>query len=112
MSAQVGIMAVNGIVWTYINPMAPELVGFIPDFLHQTDPRPAAEQFAANYCGGWDTFKGFTIGGDFSLKYPGDPVMHPIMWCMSPSGERVFIYESGWTMVLQQDGNFEVARLD
>lgn len=90
-----------------------ELVGFIPSFINESEPRPAREQFDANYRhgGGWRPFDGFKMNKDHSLKYPGDPALKP-MARMSLRHEVIFIYEWGWVAVVQPDGSFEVCRMD
>ena len=56
-------------------------LGFLPSFLSEADPRPAAEQIHANYThgGGWNprlhgqSFDPVTL----ALTYPGDPPLYP-----------------------------------
>lgn len=85
-------------------------LGFIPSFLSGEDPRPAVEQIADNYCGGWDSFKGPTFDADFRLCYPGDPPMTPRAWT-TLRDETIRVYDYGFTAIFQQDGSFDVARL-
>lgn len=87
-------------------------LGYIPSFLSEADPRPAKEQFEENYSfGGWQPMKGFKLNKDMSLKYPGDPPMKP--WAEATlRQELIYVYQSGWVMILQPDMSFEVARLD
>jgi hypothetical protein len=92
--------------------MTQEHLGFLPDFLSPGDPRPAAEQFDANYhFGGWTPFKGFKLLEDNSLKYPGDPKMPPLAKAQLRD-ELILFYESAWVAIIQPDSSFEVARLD
>lgn len=100
-------------------PFAPDyihlsdIVGFIPSFVSEQDDRPAAKQIddAYNYGGGWRSFKGFTLGADNSIKYPGDPAHQP--WAVAKfRDETIVVYESGWTAIIQPDRSFEIARLD
>ena len=57
-----------------------EMLGFLPSFLNENDPRPAAQQFDANYQhgGGWQPMEGWTLADDDMLKYPGDPPQSPL----------------------------------
>lgn len=87
-------------------------VGFIPSFLDNDDPRPAREQFHEGYAhgGGWRSMKGFTRDG-MTLTYPGDPPFMPIA-AIPFRNETVLIYRHGIVAIIQQDGSFEVSRLD
>jgi hypothetical protein len=101
------------IITTILQPGGKALLGYLPSFLSEVDPRKVAEQFNENYAhgGGWDPFQGFTLGTDFSLKYPGDPAMKPVAM-LAFREEKVFVYESAWVAIVQPDGTFEVCRMD
>lgn len=87
-------------------------LGFIPSFLSLDDPRPAREQFDANYIGGWNPFTGFTLNqGDKSIEYPGDPRL-PALFEMTFREEAIFVYSHAWVLILQKDGSFEISRMD
>lgn len=88
-------------------------LGLIPSFLSETDPRPAAEQINTNYgfAGGWNPQPKFKLLNDGSLEYPGDPVLHPLFESRLRD-EHIFVYEYGYTAIVQKDGSFEVCRLD
>ena len=87
-------------------------LGFIPAFMDEGDPRPAAEQIAASYIGGWDSFKGFTYNPQtHELSYPGDPPMLNVASAYLRD-ELVLVYPYGWTVIVQPDGSFDAARLD
>jgi hypothetical protein len=98
----------------------PDELGLLPDFIDQSDPRPAREQFDAAYAhgGGWRPIKGFTQGRNedgrpgIVLRYPGDPPFHPIAtWPLRH--ELIVVYRHGIVAVFNtQDGTFQVARLD
>jgi hypothetical protein len=92
----------------------PEELGMLPDFINQNDPRPAREQFDANYQhgGGWHPIPGFIHRKGVSLEYPGDPPYHPIaMWPLRD--ELIVVYRYGLVAIFQvKTGAFEVARLD
>jgi hypothetical protein len=92
----------------------PEELGMLPDFINQNDPRPAREQFDANYQhgGGWHPIPGFIHRKGVSLEYPGDPPYHPIaMWPLRD--EMIVVYRYGLVAIFQvKTGAFEVARLD
>jgi hypothetical protein len=95
-------------------PHDPEELGFIPSFLDERDSRPAAEQFHANYIGGWHPQDGFTRNRDgkgFALLYPGDPPLSPIAM-MKLRKELVLIYPHGYVGIFRADGSCEIARMD
>jgi hypothetical protein len=90
-----------------------DVVGFIPMWLDVSDLRPAAKQLNDHYAhgGGWRPFKGFELVRENCLKYPGDPMHRPLAR-IKFRDEEIFIYESGWVMIKQPDGTFEVCRMD
>jgi hypothetical protein len=93
---------------------ASNMVGFIPDWLDPENPAPAKEQLDQNYRhgGGWFPTTGFTFDRKtLTLNYPQDPPMYPFA-VMRLRDERIFMYPHAWVMILQQDGSFEVARMD
>jgi hypothetical protein len=90
----------------------PQDWGFIPGFLSEKDPRPAKEQFNERYVSGWCSFKGFTFDEDTeTLKYPGDPIMHPLSAIMFRD-ETILLYPHQWILILQPDHTWDVARMD
>lgn len=88
-----------------------DIVGIIPSFLNEDDPRPAREQFNSAYISGWSPVPGFRMGPDYGLRYPDDPVMMPKAM-MKLRKEIILVYESGWVAIIQPDKSWEVARLD
>jgi hypothetical protein len=92
---------------------AHDVWGFIPSFLYADDPRPAREQFNERYVGGWMPGPpGLVFDFDtVTLTYPGDPPMTPIS-AMQFRTEWVLLFPSDWVLILQQDGSWEVARMD
>ena len=95
-----------------------EVVGLIPSFLDENNPAPASQQIDANYQhgGGWSNFKGFElkeIGNKnlYALQYPGDPPMHELSRATFRDQTIVF-FESSWLAIIEQDGSFEVSRID
>ena len=93
---------------------AERLIGPLPSFLDPKDPRPAREQFDANYrFGGWQPIKGFTCDwkNDGTIHYPGDPPLKPIAG-MRLRKEAVMFYDYALVAVVQPDGTYEIARLD
>ena len=102
------------LTWKRLHPKAtPEMLGYIPMFLHGNDPRSAKEQLDANYVhGGFQPFHGFTMSADgMRLIYPGDPPMQAIAETKLRD-ETIRLYEAEWVAVIQPDGSFEVARMD
>lgn len=99
-------------IWRQMHPRANlEMLGFIPSFLDENDPRPAREQFNANYVGGWYPFTGFKLWSDERLKYPEDPPLQPL-FRTSLRDEEIIVYEYAWVLIRQTDGSWEVARMD
>jgi len=93
--------------------MTPEHLGLLPGMLDPADPRPAREQFDANYQhgGGWDPFKGFTLRADNSLSYPGDPPTKPLAMT-TLRDELIVFYQYSWVAIIQPDRSFECCRMD
>ena len=97
--------------WDMLHSLHPDVIGLIPMFISAHDERPAAEQFADNYMGGWDSFKGFTMDENGVLSYPSDPPLLPIA-IAHLGNETIRVYEYGWVSIQSADGSFDVARLD
>lgn len=91
----------------------PDALGMLPYFLDDQDPRPAAEQFDANYAhgGGWRPIKGFTLLSGGKIKYPGDPAHKPFAQTQLRD-EVILFYDYGLVAVLSPGGKLEVARMD
>lgn len=91
-----------------------DMIGYIPEFLVENDPRPAAEQFNERYAhgGGWQPFQGFTRNEDTNvIKYPGDPPIAPVAKIIFRQ-EQIFIYPHAWVSIVQSDGSWEICRMD
>lgn len=100
-------------VWRACHPdMRPEMLGYIPSFLDEDDPRPAREQFNEKYIGGWTPFRGFTLLPDGNLSYPGDPPMQLLAETTLHNKEVIRFYDCAWVMILQTDGTHEICRMD
>lgn len=100
------------VVWKLLHPNAtPDMLGFIPGFLSDTDPRPAREQFQSNYVGGWQPFPGFTMRPNGDLSYPGDPPTK-LLAEAKLRDETIRFYQHAWVAVIQPDGSFEISRMD
>jgi hypothetical protein len=101
--------------WTMLHPqMTPAHLGYLPGFLSDADPRPAAEQIDDNYRhgGGWHKFEGFAFDPKrLTLKYPGDPTFRALAMT-SLRDETLYFFDHSWLLILQKDGAWEVARLD
>lgn len=96
------------------SPRAVELLGFIPAFLSEHDPRPAKEQFDSAYAhgGGWHPMKGWILyTTDGAMEYPGDPIYKPLARAQLRD-ETIYVYEHAWVSIVQKDRSFEVARMD
>jgi hypothetical protein len=101
-------------VWIMLHPkMTPEHLGFIPSFLSEDDPEPAAKQIHKNYTGGggWFPMHGFEKEDNNVLQYPGDPPLKPLAMTMLRK-ETILFYQHDIVCIVQPDGTWEAARLD
>lgn len=98
--------------YTYV----PDLLGFIPTFLDHNSEEPAKEQLDRNYQhgGGWRKFEGFKWDRDnMEIVYPGDPPYVAIAIAQLPkTKEKVYVFQHAWVLIEQEDGSWEVARMD
>jgi hypothetical protein len=100
--------------WTMKHPRANlDMLGWIPGFLDEDDPRPAREQIDANYQhgGGWQPMPKFYYDARGNLKYPGDPPLTLIAETKLRD-EVVKFYDCSWVAIVQPDGAFEISRVD
>ena len=90
-----------------------DIVGLIPAFLEEDDPRPAREQIDDRYAhgGGWQPLDGWTLLNDGSILYEGDPPLSPVVWTHLRH-ETIIIYHHSWVAIIRENGSFEVARCD
>lgn len=101
-------------LWIMKHPQATlEMLGYIPGFLSEHDPRPAREQLHTGYShgGGWEPFVGFSMLPNGDMSYPGDPPTQ-LLAETQLRNETIRFYEHAWVAIVQPDGSFEVARLD
>lgn len=89
-----------------------EMLGYLPFFLDPADPRPAREQFDDHYgrYGGWSPMNGWVLR-DIDIIYPGDPP-RPILAKCKLRDETILFCGGAWTVIVQPDGQYEVARMD
>jgi hypothetical protein len=100
--------------WYLLHPeMRAEMLGFIPSFLDEADPRPAKEQFNERYVsgGGWSPFSGFRLGHNNALSYPGDPPLVALAETKLRN-ELIVFYRHAWVAIIQPDRTFEACRMD
>jgi hypothetical protein len=90
-----------------------EMLGAIPSFLSEYDPRDARTQIneAYAFAGGWQPFPNFVMLEDGTLIYPGDPPL-PVLCSTRLRDEKIYYYQHSWLAIVQPDGSYEVARLD
>lgn len=91
-----------------------EHLGYLPNFVSESDPRPAKEQYAENYAhgGGWRPMQGWQMNRmTFAITYPGDPQLRPFAFTKLRD-ERIFFYPTSQVAIVQPDGSFEVCRMD
>lgn len=98
-------------LWIMMNGGDPEMLGFLPSFIDENDPRPAREQFDANYQYGgyWRTVGRLDDAG--VMYYPGDPPMPPIAMTVLRE-ETIYVYPTEFVAIVQPDGSFVTQRMD
>lgn len=110
----------NGLLWAIVHEQATlEHFGFIPMFLHASDSRSAKEQINENYAhgGGWRPMlpeMKFIPGTNCFhpvLQYPGDPDFLEIGHTQIRN-ETVYLFTNAFVAIVQQDGSYEIARID
>jgi len=93
----------------------PEVLGFIPTFVSELDPRPAREQFDEHYAhgGGWHLMPHWALidGPGYVIKYPGDRPLQPLALA-NFRRETICFYDGSFVAIFQTDGSFEVDRMD
>jgi hypothetical protein len=100
-----------------------DYLGLIPHFLYETNPEPAAIQINRSYehGGGWRPMPKWqrTNPDSFIISYPGDdllysPIAKATLHADDPTlpTEIICIYQSAWVAIFQENGSFEVARID
>ena len=97
-----------------------QMLGFIPRFLSNDDTRPARVQINENYKhgGGWRPFQGFVMLSDNMITYPGDPpyllLYESVLHGDHPhlKTEIIRFYQHEWLAIIQEDGSYEIARID
>jgi hypothetical protein len=101
--------------WKLCHPRATyDMLGHLPFYLSEDNPRPAKEQLDQNYRhgGGWQPFQGHRFNPErLTLSYPGDPPMQAIGETKLRD-ERIILFESAWVVIIQKDGSYEIARMD
>lgn len=98
----------------HLHPRADDYLGFIPEFFNPHDPRPAREQLDTAYAhgGGWHPLSGWIFDHKTQkIKYPGDPALSPVAYA-GLRNEHIYVYPHAWVAIVQEDGTFEVARMD
>jgi hypothetical protein len=102
---------------TALHPrMTPEHLGFIPEILLDSDPRPMKEQINDRYRhgGGWHPISGMELLDGGTMRYPGDPLFEPVAKIELEDGRKEFayFYQHDFVAIIQPDGSFEVSRMD
>ena len=93
----------------------PEMLGYLPSFLNEDDPRPAREQLDANYQhgGGWRPMDGWTFDPKtLVIRFPGDPTFRPYAMTTLHGKETILFYLHDWVLIQQEDDSFEIARMN
>ena len=88
-----------------------ESMGVIPLFIADHD-KPAAKQIAEYYIGGWSPMDGWEMLANGCVKYSGDQPLSPAAQLVKLDGEIVRFYPGAWISIQQENGDFEIARID
>ena len=102
------------ITFTMLHPRATtEMLGYIPQFFSESDPRPAAEQLdeAYSHGGGWSPMPKWRMSHDGIITYPGDNPLKPIAMAMLRN-ETIYVYQHAWVGIVQPDKSYQVSRVD
>lgn len=101
------------IIFKMLHPRAThDMLGYVPGFFSEADPRPAREQINANYRSGWFPLKGGRMTPKTGLyKYPGDPALMPIA-VAKLRDETIYFYQYEMLSIVQPDGSYEIARVN
>lgn len=92
-------------------------MGIVPAFLSAHDPRPMAEQLNEGYehGGGWVPSSGFTLKngdvGKAELTFAGEPPMFEYARA-TMRDETLIMFDYSFFAIVQNDGSFEVCRMD
>lgn len=91
-----------------------DLIGFLPEILQDSDPRPAKDQLNERYShgGGYQPFDGFKLIDDaHTIQYPDDPPYKPLAGSYLPlSKEHLYLYPNAWLRIVQADGSWTITR--
>lgn len=101
-------------MWELHPDVTIEVLGFLPEMLHELDPRSASRQFNERYAhgGGWRPQAGFKLNAkSLELQYPGDPPFRPIAKTKLRD-ETIILYDHEIVAIVQADGSFEACRMD
>jgi hypothetical protein len=107
-------MPIELMLWVPKHPEAKvDMLGILPSFLSNFDPRPAAKQLDENYRhgGGWSPQSKFTMLPNGDLQYPGDPPME-LLFETKLRDETIRFYNYAYVAIIQSDGSFEACRID
>lgn len=98
--------------FTLIHPRASkEMLGYVPEFFSAADPRPAREQIAENYIGGWSPMRGFQVTDD-GIRYSGGDPIWELVAEAKLRDETIRFYRGAWVGIFQPDGSHEISCVD
>ena len=100
--------------WICFSDHAEDILGLLPEIFRADDDRPAVEQANDRYAhgGGWFPQTGWTIEpGTGIAHYDGDPPFQPL--CVAKlHDEMIIVYPHAYVAILQEDGSYQMARMD
>jgi hypothetical protein len=121
MPNELTLTGLTGLEWkldptTHFAEVDPELLagllGFIPGII--LGRHSAEEEVNAGYAhgGGWHSFSGFSMDHAGVMSYSGDPDQFPVAKATNSLGETIYVYENAWVAIRQEDGQYDVSRMD
>lgn len=95
----------------YANDFITNSLGPIPQLIDGDSPMQIAGQLEA--WAGWSPQPNdgsWTLFADDYLSYKGTKPVAPVAYALH-LGERILVYPRGWTVIVQLNGSFQLARI-
>lgn len=97
----------------------PDILGMLPGFFSEHDPRTAWDQLVDNYTFGGlaSPFEGFELEGELDapaklkIKDPGDPAYKAVASAKMRE-ELIVLFPYAWVAIVQPDRKMQIMRVD
>lgn len=103
-------------VWIILDSrFHPTGLGYLTDFLLESDPRPIRDQLNERYAhgGGYSPIEGIAFDPSTgALTFPGDPTLFPSAMAQFNSETVIFYQSCELLVIIQPDGSHEVTRVN